>query len=166
MFSRLEVSVGGVEIDLHNAKASELLAFLACERGAVSKAKAADRLWPDAEPKRAMDSLYHILRHIRQLENGAEFIEEQRGAVSLGRRVGTDADEFVKLYNSDNPEDWRKAVELYRNVLLIDSVYDWAIDYESHYDTIYYDVLSRLSAHYESCGNRVLARYYKDKLNE
>jgi two-component SAPR family response regulator len=84
----------------------------------------------------------------------------------LNSAVATDIGDFCRLYNSDVPECWRKAIELYRGILLLDSHYGWAAEYEGYYDARYYDLLDRLAAFYRDKGNPVMARYYEAKMAE
>ncbi|MDR3090605.1 MAG: hypothetical protein LBU36_00185 [Clostridiales bacterium] len=164
-FSNFSVETGGETTDTHSAKANELIAFLACERGSVSKRRAAETLWADSPPEKAIKSLYQTLRHLRTLDFPAPpIVSETRGALRLA--AATDTADFLRLYESGAPEDWERAVVLYRGILLVDNCYDWASEYEGYYDVRYYELLSRLAAHYASAGNKNLARYYKNRLNE
>ncbi|MDR1649167.1 MAG: hypothetical protein LBR71_02810 [Synergistaceae bacterium] len=157
-------------MNLHSAKAGELLAFLACERGGmVSKQRTAETLWPNAEGDRARRSLYKIIQHIRKLTFGGQAIPllDAHGEISLDlRRVRVDAEEFLNLYASASPEDWERALELYRGILLLDSDYDWAHEYETFYDVRYYELLERLARYYSDAKNENLARYYRNRLSE
>jgi two-component SAPR family response regulator len=155
---------------LHSAKARELLAFLACERGrAVSKRRAAEILWPDAGGDRALQRLYKTIQHIRKLTFRGQTIPllDAHGEISLDlRRAEADTEEFLSLYASASPEDWKRALELYRGILLLDSDYDWAHEYETSYDVRYCELLERLAQHYAGAGNSYLARHYRDKLSK
>jgi two-component SAPR family response regulator len=160
--------VNGQQVLLHSEKAEELVAFLACERGSVSKRKTAAALWPGADEDRAMNNLYKTLGHLRGPEFGdLELIAEQRGSISLNAAgVTSDLEQFLAKYKSDAPEDWESAVELYRGILLIDNAFDWAAEYEAYYDTRYYELLRRLSEHYGKTENANLARYYRARMTE
>jgi two-component SAPR family response regulator len=170
LFSRFSVRIDGGIVDMHSAKAAELIAFLACERGcSVSKHRAADALWPDPGGDAAMQSLYKVIQHIRKLSYHGQKIPLTitRGAVNLDvARVTLDVLDFLRLYDSDEPKDWERAIGLYRDILLIDSGYDWASEYEADYDVRYYELLDRLEKHYVKTGNQNLARYYRKRLSE
>ncbi|MDL2248460.1 hypothetical protein LJB89_02055 [Tyzzerella sp. OttesenSCG-928-J15] len=151
---------------MHSEKAEELLALLVCERGAVSKAKIAGLLWPNALPKQAANSLDQLLRHIKKLPFHIPIIK-RRGVLQLDESsVWLDTSTFMQCCESHAPEDWIFAVNLYRDVLLIDNAYDWANFYESFYDVQYYELLRRLSVHYKEGGNTALASHYRNKYEE
>jgi hypothetical protein len=97
---------------------------------------------------------------------GFELLAKKRGGIGLASSVRTDLADFLRLYASGGAKDWREAVELYRGIPLIECPYEWAAEYEGFYDTRYYELLSRLAAHFDAEGNTILARYYKDKLTE
>jgi two-component SAPR family response regulator len=170
LFSRFSISVDGEFVNLHNTKAAELIAFLACERGRpVSKRRAAYAIWPNSSEAAAMQSMYKVLQHVHKLSYCGRKIPliTTRGEARLDvRKVTLDVIDFTRLYNSGEPEDWKRAIDLYRGILLFDSGYDWASEYEGEYDTGYYELLSRLEGYYTEIGNRNLALYYRRKFAE
>jgi two-component SAPR family response regulator len=170
LFPRFSLCVDGEPVDLHGSKAEELIAFLACERGRrVSKRRAAEALWPDVCEHSALQSLYKVLQHLNKLSYHGQRIPliVTRGAVGLDvHRMAIDSLDFRRLYDSDDPKDWERAIDLYRGILLIDSGYDWASEYEADYDVRYYELLDRLAKHYAETGNQNLARYYRRRLTE
>lgn len=129
------------------------------------KFSVAEALWADASSERAMGSLYKVLQHIKHLPFYVPVVQA-RGTLSLDLSfIKMDIAEFLRYYESSKADDWKKAVSLYRDVLLIDNCYDWSNAYEARYDTYYYELLSRLMDYYKSKNNHCMAYYYKSKLN-
>ena len=163
-FSKFAMRIDGNAVNLHSAKAEELIAFLACENGLVSKHKVAETLWATVLPEQAMDSLYKVLQHIKHLPFYVPVVQA-RGKLSLDlSSVKMDLAEFLSYYESFNIKDWEKAVSLYRDILLVDNCYDWSNKYEARYDTYYYEILSRLVEYYQDKNNPYMAYYYQSKL--
>jgi two-component SAPR family response regulator len=152
-------------------KAEELVALLVCEKGGrISKPKAAEALWPDAEPEQAADSLRKATSYLRkEIADGNLPLKLLMDKNTLQLDVsGIAADIFLfpELCKSDDADDWEKAVDMYRGQLLADTNYGWAVEYEGKYDMAYYDLLEKLAVHYDSAGNRDKAGYFRDKLSE
>ena len=165
-FSKFAFCINGNIENLHSAKAEELIAFIACERGSVSKAKAAESLWSAANPNHAMDSLYKTLRHIRSLPFHVPIVHTRRTLQLDLFNVDLDIDEFLECCKSSDVTSWERAVEIYRGILLIDNAYEWSSMYEAFYDVRYYELLNRLAEHYKAARNKNKARYYQSKLDE
>lgn len=67
-FGSMSVSRNGQKIILQNKKAKELIAYLLCNGGGpIKNSVAAEVLWPDAPLTNAMDSLYKVIRYLRNL---------------------------------------------------------------------------------------------------
>jgi two-component SAPR family response regulator len=168
-FSRFSMRLDGTQVDLHSGKAEELLALLVCEPNGVSTSKAVEMMWPAAPPVKATAELYKIIKHLQMLINGGLPLPltVTRGALSLNTsQIEIDFVTFAALERSEKAEDWERSVELYSGVLLSDNRFDWAVEYESVYDVVYYDLLARLQTHFNSRGDNDKARYYRDKLPE
>ena len=126
----------------------------------------AETLWPDASPKQAIDSLYKALRHIRSLSLEIP-VKQSRGSLWLDMSaISLDLEEFIHCYKSSETRDWERAIDLYKDILLIGNTFEWAYMYEALYDTYYYDLLLRLSRHYEALGNSALTDYYRNKYEQ
>jgi two-component SAPR family response regulator len=166
-FSRFTLLAGGAAVNLHSAKAEELIAFLVCEQQSVSKHKVAETLWPDADDKHAMDSLYKTLRHISKISADGKRLPviDNRNSLQIDfTAVLIDTYEFLSLCGSSESDDRERAVGIYKSGLLIDNNYDWAIDYEADYDIRYYELLQDLGRHFSRLGDKKKVRYYKAKM--
>ncbi|MDR2359936.1 MAG: hypothetical protein LBD85_01465 [Oscillospiraceae bacterium] len=167
-FSHFSLTINGKSVNLHSLKADELIALLICERGKpISKQRAAGALWPNNDCP--LPNLYKVIEHIHRwrFEGVSVPLIAARGSICIDiSEVDADTEDFIRLYNSDAPEDWVTAVELYRGILLIDSKYDWAVEYEAYYDVRYYELLERLTGHYEKIADRNMTQYYRAKQAE
>jgi two-component SAPR family response regulator len=152
-------------IDLHSDKARELIAFLACEHGLpVPKARIASQLWPSVPERRARDSLYKVLRHIRSISCAEVPIPVVcgQGRAYLDTSVATvDIEEFVRLSLGDDPAGWERAVAMCRCPLLCDEHFEWAAQYEGQYEMLCQDILERLAAYHGAVGASNKAYYYQ-----
>ncbi|MDR0936750.1 MAG: hypothetical protein LBM98_08725 [Oscillospiraceae bacterium] len=168
-FSRFSMRLDGAQVDLYSGRAEELIALLVCEPNGISKSKAADMMWPDSPPFTAADKLRKVIKHLQTLiGNGLPLpLTVTRDALSLNiSQIKIDFVIFLALARSEDAKDWEHSVEMYSGVLLSDSRFDWAVEYESVYDAEYYDLLARLETYFAGRGDKDKARYYRDKRQE
>jgi len=97
-------------------KPAALLALAAHSSEGVSRRVAAEMLWPDASPPRALHSLRQALLSLRKsfgesfddmVEASADQIKIQKGAVDI------DVEQFLDFAESANPKHWEEAAALY-----------------------------------------------------
>lgn len=167
-FGSFSLRLGGRPLPLNNRKARELLALLACERGAaLSKRRVCSLLW-DSEPELAMDSLSKVCRAIRA------FSHEHGDCIPLVltysdlsldlSHVRCDLTEFDLLYERADAESCRKAAALRTGALLFDNYFTWAQDYEGRYEIKYLELCEKLALYYQSQGKPRLAACYEKML--
>ncbi|MFP3853465.1 MAG: BTAD domain-containing putative transcriptional regulator, partial [Anaerolineales bacterium] len=150
--------------DWPRRKAAWLLQRLALDRR-LPKERAIDFLWPNLDSSSGANNLYRTLHSIRKTLDehlGAgtseDVLEFEDGVLSLAEEVWIDSDEFSRLAKSDNPEDWEKALDLYRDDLLADEP-------NAEFTGIERDALRRLeretrlglAAHYRQQGSPMAA---------
>jgi two-component SAPR family response regulator len=161
------LEIDGKSVDFGMKKAEELLALLVCKLGgSVSKSKAASMLWPDSLPKIAADSLRKVIRHLNKMmrEGLALPLQITRSGLCFDiSSADIDIVNFKAYSKSEAPEDWERAVDVYRGVLLSDNGFDWATEYDGEYDTVYFDLLLRLEQYFTRGGKNEKARYYRNK---
>ena len=126
-----------------------LLAYLAAQRGEVSRDRIAELLWGDKDDQRARQNLRQALSNIKRLLPGA--IDAQgHHVLALGRTVEphTDLRQFDKLIRRG---DLAKARDLYRGPLLdglslrdTPTFDDWLSERRSHYEQSVLDALTVL----------------------
>ena len=154
---------------MKNGKAAEMLAYLCCNGGrAVRKRMLEEVMWAGAERGRARDSLYKVCGFITRWQEteGVELpLTICREEIYLDTElIELDLRQFLMCYDSQDTEDWEWAERLYTAPLLFENSYDWVEEYEAVYDMAYYELLSRLAAHYERQDNREKMLYYNGKL--
>ena len=161
------MEIDGKPVDFGMKKAEELLALLVCELGgSVSKSKAASMLWPDSLPAISADSLRKVIRHLnRMIKDGLALpLQITRSGLRLDiSSADIDMVNFKAHSKSDAPEDWERAIDAYRGVLLSDNGFDWATEYDGEYAAAYFDLLTRLEQYFMKGGQNEKARYYRNK---
>ena len=162
-FGKLRIYVDHTPLFLTNRKSEELLALLACERGAfLSKNDLAQSLWPDVNLPHAVDRLYKCLRSLRGTKATLDIpILSVSGRLALDMtQTYCDLEEFEQLCQTNDLSNLERALFLYKGSLFFASDYDWAIDKESYYDIRYLEITERLSRYYED-RNPPLSHAYR-----
>jgi DNA-binding SARP family transcriptional activator len=118
----VEVRVlGPVEIVGHSraftrAWSIELIVYLAMHRNGASSEQWATALWPDRIMAAA--SLHSTASAARRSlgvsSSGEDHLPRSHGRLSLGPSVRSDWDQFVELSREQEPDSWRRALELIR----------------------------------------------------
>ena len=105
-------------MDLTAKKAQALLAYLAVEHGrAQTRDHLATLLWADTGEERARHNLRQALSKIRQC-CGAVVVSRGDFVEIDPARCSVDVAEFERLAKSDDPDELRGCLQLYRNDLL------------------------------------------------
>lgn len=167
-FGSMSVSRNGRKIILQNKKAKELIAYLLCNGGGpIKNSVAAEVLWPDATLTNEMDSLYKVIRYLRNLriDEATLPIVMAHGEIYFDyTKLSCDLPEFEELYRQkEQIAPWSEAVELYRGSVFYDEFYDWIAPYEAYYDIRFLEMTEFLINHYEKTGNREMANYFRSK---
>lgn len=167
-FGSLRIYFNRSLLVLSNRKSEELLALLACQKGtAISKVKLSQTLWPDADPKRALDSLYKAMRPLQKLNKEHSFpliSSSGRLALDIGRFY-CDLAEFDQLYLEHTQQSFQRAVSLYKGPVLLNPPYDWTIDQDAYYDIRLLEMLEYLSEYY-STKDPILSLTYRNMQEE
>ncbi len=111
------VDVIGAARPFTRAWALELVVYLAMHRKSVSTTeKWATALWPDRlmAPASLHSTASAARRALGTTSSGVDHLPRSHGSLSLGPGVTTDWDSFVALSRSDDPQAWRRAIELIR----------------------------------------------------
>ncbi|GAB4424831.1 MAG: AAA family ATPase [Chloroflexi bacterium OHK40] len=141
----LQVSHGHGLRSLGRAGCKRLLAFLLLHRRApVARERLIDALWPDcslAEGRRRLADALYLLR--RALPPAA--IEAHGELLALSRELRVDVWAFEQLAASDDPANWRAAIELYGGELLPEIYDEWAVGLRAAAHDRYIDCLARLA---------------------
>ncbi|MED5017976.1 response regulator [Paenibacillus chibensis] len=147
----------GKPLKFRRTKTEELLAFLLHSRGEpVSKASIMDALWGDRDAARAQSMLYTTMYQLRkELESFGmnDVIEQTRAGGGACRLLLVpeewDFSDFERLYRSfkDNrdPEEARKAVQIYKGGYLADNGYEWAAEKRTELELQYIELLEQLA---------------------
>lgn len=167
-FRKFSLRMEGEILTITNRKAAELIAYLACARGEpVSKVEVATALWPDADEKRARNCLYKACGFIRFFRGGdSPFpLVDARGEIWIDMaHVSCDLIEFERLYEMrGEPENCRRAIDLYRGPLLYADDYDWAVNIAGYYEIRWLEMLDLMAEYCEALGDERLVDYYRKK---
>lgn len=90
VLDRFALFVAGASVDLP-VQVQKVIAFLALHDGPQPRERVAERIWPDAEPKRCLASLRTVLWRVRRASPDA--VHAHRGSVCLGPAVQVDVHE-------------------------------------------------------------------------
>lgn len=130
LLGRFEVDRGGAPLPAETWKRRrpvELLTALALATGHVMhREDIIDRLWPDKDLDAGANNLYRTLHELRKAL-GEGVVLAERGTVRLSNDVWVDVQAFESCIADADPDQLRRAVELYRGDLLPDDPYDDAI---------------------------------------
>ncbi len=162
---------GARHVPISNKKAEELLACLAVKGIPLSKEKAAEMLWENAEPQKARDSLNKVvafLKHFGEQTLPGLPLHIRRNELFLDMSaLYCDIWEFNEIYEKATEiSDWEKAVALYKGPLLSENYYEWSLLEEAYYDVRYCNILEKLQEAFRKAGNQDMANYYKMKLED
>ena len=125
----------GAEIAVRLAKERALLAYLALHPGKkFTRSHLSGLLWSEQSEEKARHSLSQTLSSLhRALIPTVAGIQRGHSEIVLHEgKVDVDVTEFQSLARSDESKDWRRAVELYDDHLLVDFEFeepefeDWA----------------------------------------
>jgi DNA-binding SARP family transcriptional activator len=125
------VDIVGAAKPFTRAWALELVVYLSFHRRGASTEKWATALWPDRIMAPA--SLHSTASAARRAlgsssSSGEDHLPRSHGQLLLGSSVATDWDRFVRLSKSDQPDQWRGALELVRGRPFEGlRAYDWAL---------------------------------------
>lgn len=155
----------GRPVPIANKKARELLALLLFERGKlVSKAYAAQTLWPEVDTARGLDSLYKVCGSLRAvIRSGVPLpFEVRRDALWLDAGgIQSDLAQFERLYRCRaEPDCCQAAIELYAAPFAASECYEWSARAEAYYDMRYLELLTQAKAHSAEMGDKAASEYY------
>jgi DNA-binding SARP family transcriptional activator len=111
------VTIEGTACQVYRPRIIESIVYLALHPNGVSKSTWAAAIWPDRIMGR--DSLNTIISSIRQAlgtsyDGKKRFPHSTSGKLKLSSAVTTDIFLFKVLASTDNPEDWKAALDLVR----------------------------------------------------
>ena len=161
-FEALDGTVHPVAVSARKSRA--LLAILAlAPMGSVPRHRLANLLWSDREDVQARSSLRQALASLRRdfatIDATLLSADDEKIILNKGR-VGIDVVDFQRLATSDDADDLRRAMALYRGELLADTEIsemefeDWTISERTRLHTIAVTCAEKLLP-LETGGNRV-----------
>jgi DNA-binding SARP family transcriptional activator len=162
--------LGGVQVEgvpITGEKAAGLVAYLALNiQSRHPREVLIDLLWPDFSPDRGRRALSDILYRLRK-SLGADYLIADAGRVGLNPvTVWTDVGEFLKLANSADMTDRRKAIQLYTGPLAPEVYMDWLLSRRVMIHDRYLSTLEQLAEYLESQGQADEALFYFQQLAE
>ncbi len=127
----LRLSVDGALLELRLARKEQwLLAYLALRAGrTVSRSEVAELFWPDCEPARA---LFYLRRSLTQMRDSLGSVSWLVGTAAprliyfAAPTYTVDALHFDTLCTSREPEDLRRAIDIYVGPLIPGCDQEWA----------------------------------------
>jgi hypothetical protein len=111
-----QIDVRGAKREFTRAWAKELVVYLAMHPHGASTEAWATALWPDRlmAPSSLHSTASVARRALGQARNGVDHLPRSHGRLTLSDTVSTDWDRFVVHADSDDPVDWKSALELVR----------------------------------------------------
>jgi DNA-binding SARP family transcriptional activator len=111
-----QIGIRGAAREFTRAWAKELVVFLAMHPHGASTEAWATALWPDRlmAPSSLHSTASVARRSLGQARNGVDHLPRSHGRLALSDTVTTDWNRFVIHANSDDPADWRRALDLVR----------------------------------------------------
>ena len=106
----------GESVEIPSKKALALLTYLAVEQGPRSREVLANLLWADTGDERARHNLRQALSRIRHCCDS--LIVASGDDLSLHRGCESDVARFEELAGSDDPDELRECLDLYRGELM------------------------------------------------
>jgi DNA-binding SARP family transcriptional activator/TolB-like protein/Tfp pilus assembly protein PilF len=170
LFGQFRVAVNGLPVEEYawgRRKPKLLVKLLALQpHHQLHREQALELLWPDSDPKSAINNLHkaiHMARHALEpaLESAADshFIITRSPQIVLcaADRLWIDVEAFegaaAEALKSSDAQAYEKALRLYEGDLLIEDPYeDWAASRREHLRGLRHDLLWKLSRLYESRG--------------
>jgi DNA-binding SARP family transcriptional activator len=165
LLGQLQVAVSGQQVPdsaWESERARELLAYLLWKGSAgATTHELAESLWPEKDGAPDTNALYVTVNRLRRvLEPDLDKARESQFILSDGRRYRfnfnahhwLDVDEFIRMSASNDANDLRRAVDLYRGAYLEDSAWNLPTDVEAYRRTLehlYLECLRRLVARQE-----------------
>jgi DNA-binding SARP family transcriptional activator len=129
-------------------KARALLAYLIWHRGTeLSRERLVELFWPDAEPARGRSNLNTALWSIRRMlraidaDSNAALAANKTRAIWLAQ-TSLDIREFEQNATAQDPDQHRRALELYQGEFLDGDYSDWSIAIREQMSRIYETLLS------------------------
>lgn len=151
---------GAVPLKFPTAKTEELFAFLLVYRDKnAAKWTLCDNLWPEFAPEKAEQNLhttaFRLKKALKDHRIEAE-LKSQRGYYRLDVKLPSDYEEFVSLLKqgeqgaagAPSPEQWKRAVALYRGQLFGARDYAWCELERERLRRHYAAVSKNLARHY------------------
>jgi DNA-binding SARP family transcriptional activator/tetratricopeptide (TPR) repeat protein len=138
----------------------ELVGFVALAGSggrSVRRDDVAFGLWPDRAEDRARRALASALYRLRRLMPGSgTWLVADRDALSI-RDAWLDTEMFLELAGSDDPTDWRAAVDLYTGDVLQSVDAEWADRPRAVLRDRWVGLLSAVTSEREAAGDRAVA---------
>jgi DNA-binding SARP family transcriptional activator len=110
------VEIRGAARAFTRAWARELVVYLAVHPTGASNDVWSTALWPDRvmAPSSLHSTASVARRALGKTREGIDHLPRSHGRLALGPSVGTDWDRFLTLSTSEDPDEWRAALELVR----------------------------------------------------
>ncbi len=167
-FGELSIYYDGIPVHLSSKKAYELIAYLIIHHGhPVSKWETASRLWENSEDFWARDSLYKVLKKIKQTEKeiGCSLVCSEKQKIYLEKdKIQCTLWEFEELYQNKSIANYEKAQQLFKEKLFGGEAYSWIIEEERRYELMYMEILENLLKHYQNKKEYHRIGYYQKLL--
>ncbi|MCT4507874.1 MAG: response regulator [Tepidibacter sp.] len=158
-------------IKWRTSKAKELAAYLVHKRGKfVHKSQIIEYLWNDKEEEQATKLLHTTIYYVR---NGLKSINLDKSIMYSNEmykfdigRIFFDIEKFEstfnrnKIVNSKNIELFEKTIQLYRADYLEENDYYWAKNEQARFNSIYLNMLGKISDFYMLEGKYSEAIFY------
>jgi len=111
-----QIGIRGATREFTRAWAKELVVFLAMHPHGASTEAWATALWPDRlmAPSSLHSTASVARRALGQARNGVDHLPRSHGRLALSDTVTTDWNRFVIHADSDDPAEWRRALDLVR----------------------------------------------------
>lgn len=151
VLGKFALELGQVVVpSLATQKARSLLAYLITHRQSdVGRERLLEVLWPEIDPERAKGGLRSALWSIRRAIRDAGFepddcLSANRSVIRWHAQTELDAETFMALARSEDPQQLDKALALYKGDYLEGDYEEWAVAERARLSTAYESVLSRL----------------------
>jgi DNA-binding SARP family transcriptional activator len=110
------VEIRGAARHFTRAWARELVVYLSMHAGGSSNDVWATALWPERvmAPSSLHSTASVARRSLGKASDGRDHLPRSHGRLALASSVGTDWDRFLALSETDDPVQWRQALELVR----------------------------------------------------
>ncbi len=172
LLGTLEVHIDGCPLPaVRSQKVKWLLALLTLQHGReVRRSWLAERLWPEADPDKALNSLSQCLTSLtRALGTASARIERPDKHTLRLNLTGVDVDllAFERLLRNGDVPSLGAAVVVYRGPLLAGCPEPWAEAERQERQVLYQQALARLAAHHRAGGDfQAAIRYLRLALKD